>query len=585
MPKKHGQHKSEQTRLARLPHRANLTILGGKRLLGLYLREGKETFQPQIVIWLEEPGGMIRTSEVINPLKHQDDGIGDALETLTRALIQPPPTPLINGVMFGSPDRPPGKKRGAFPPAFQPGLPAKIIINDEALAQAAQELFAPLDVPVEYQQDMPTFDAAFQSLSEQLGASEDAQPPEPFAWDLPFALLSPLYTAAAGLWRREPWEYMPDNPPLVIALGDKGPQPDVPNLYASILGGLGVATGVAFYYSLEAFERFLEHGAEMQADNPAIDQAIEMLRQSGAPIDQIPPDEMRLVLGQILGGGAPAEGENVWDIAEECLVCFFNPKEECDPTYLDWMAEHRLKPPSREAVPTFLKTLPGQEPQEPQDEREISAMTLALEALNQFFSHFRATLEAGPTPDETLTYQAHVSGGALVEVSFTPSEEMGEDWLDDEELEEPDEPASASATTTLYRFQVKLDWMKTVWRRIEMRGDQTLHDLHESIQDAFDWDDDHLYAFFLSGKAWDSETAYDSPYGEGERSAAKYRLEHLPLRPGQQFLYLFDFGDELRHQVKLEAIIPGGVRPDIDYPTITEEHGKAPPQYPVFDDE
>jgi hypothetical protein len=328
----------------------------------------------------------------------------------------------------------------------------------------------------------------------------------------------------------------------------------------------------------------LQHSKEAQANNPVIDQAMDMLRQSGVPIDQIPPDEVRMVLGQLLGDANP-EGQDIWNITEEGFVCFFTPKDECDPTYLDWMAERGLKSASREGVPTFLKTWPRQEPSEPTDEREIRALTLALEALNQFFSHSRAALEAPLTPNETLIYKARLGGGISVEVSFTPSEDMYQEWIADETLEEPDEPASEAAQTTLYRFLVKLEWMKTVWRRIEMRGDQTLHDLHEAIQDAFDWDDDHLYAFFLSGKAWDQQTAYESPFGEGERSAAKYRLEHLSLQPGQQIAYIIDFGDELQHQIKLEAIIPGGAQPGVEYPQITERHGDAPPQYPSPDGE
>ncbi|HLW01903.1 MAG TPA: plasmid pRiA4b ORF-3 family protein [Ktedonobacterales bacterium] len=579
MPKKRGPRKSDLALLAQLPRRADLTILGGKRQLGLYLREGSETFQAQLVIWLDEPGGILRTSDVINPLANQDDGVTEALETLTLALIQPPPTPISSITEARE-----GKKSRAAVPQVQRSLPARLIINDEPLAQAAQDIFGPLGVEVAYQSDIPAFDAAFQSLAQQLGADEDAGPPEPFAWDAPEALLTPLYAAAAGLWRREPWLYLPDHPPLVITLGEQGPQPDVPTLYACILGGAGLAEGVAFYNSLEAFQRVLQHGREAQANNPFIDQAVEMLRQSGVPIDQIPPDEVRMVLGQLLGD-ANAEGQDIWNITEEGFVCFFTPKDDCDPTYLDWMAAHGLKPASREGVPTFLKTFAGQEPQEPTDEREIKALTLALEALNQFFSHFRATLEAPLVPDETLTHRARLGGGITVEVSFTPSEDMYEEWLDDETLEEPDEPASEAAQTTLYRFQVKLDWMKSVWRRIEMRGDQTLHDLHEAIQQAFNWDNDHLYAFFLSGKPWDRQTAYESPFGEGERSAAKYRLEHLSLQPGQQIAYIFDFGDELDHRIKLEAIIPGGTQPGGDYPQITERHGEAPPQYPTPDGE
>jgi len=42
-----------------------------------------------------------------------------------------------------------------------------------------------------------------------------------------------------------------------------------------------------------------------------------------------------------------------------------------------------------------------------------------------------------------------------------------------------------------------------VWRKIEMRADQTLEELHLAIQNAYDWDADHLYSFFMSGiGAW-----------------------------------------------------------------------------------
>ncbi len=444
MPKKRGPRKSDLALLAQVPLRADLTILGGKRLLGLYIRDGKEVFQPQLIIWLEEQSGLIRTSDVTNPLEQHDDGVFDALETLILALIQPPPIPISNTSLGAAPGGA-GKQGRKAMPSFERGLPGRIVINDEALAHEAKEVFGPLGVAVDYQPDIPAFEQAYQSLARQLGANEEDAPPEPFEWDVPLALLSPLYAAAAGYWRREPWAYLPDHPPLVIALGERGPQPNVPTLYASILGGAGLAAGVAFYYSLESFERFLQRGREMQADNPFIDQAMEMLRQSGVPIDQIPPDEVRMVLGQLLGGNGPSEGQDVWDISEEGLVCFFDSKDESDPTYLDWMAEHGLKPPSREGVPTFLKTLPGQEPREPTDEREIKAMALALEALNQFFSHFRAALEAPLTPNETLTHKARV-GGATIEVSFTPSEDMYEAWPDDdEEAEEPDLDVSSEA--------------------------------------------------------------------------------------------------------------------------------------------
>ena len=47
-----------------------------------------------------------------------------------------------------------------------------------------------------------------------------------------------------------------------------------------------------------------------------------------------------------------------------------------------------------------------------------------------------------------------------------------------------------------------------VWREIEVAANQTLVDLGNAIPEAFDFDDPHLWSFFLSGKAWDRATEY-----------------------------------------------------------------------------
>lgn len=59
-----------------------------------------------------------------------------------------------------------------------------------------------------------------------------------------------------------------------------------------------------------------------------------------------------------------------------------------------------------------------------------------------------------------------------------------------------------------YTFEVSLPDAGDARRKIEVRADQSLHDLHMAIQSAFEWDADHLYSFFMSGMAWDSESEY-----------------------------------------------------------------------------
>ncbi len=134
-----------------------------------------------------------------------------------------------------------------------------------------------------------------------------------------------------------------------------------------------------------------------------------------------------------------------------------------------------------------------------------------------------------------------------------------------------------------YAFRVALRWDREVWRVIEVRGDQTLDDLHGAIQHAFGWDRDHLYAFFLSGKRWDPATEYADPRVEDGRPADQGIIAALGLRPRKRFLYLFDYGDELLHDVWLVGVGPADI--EGRYPRIIKSQGEAPPQYPAIEGE
>ena len=57
------------------------------------------------------------------------------------------------------------------------------------------------------------------------------------------------------------------------------------------------------------------------------------------------------------------------------------------------------------------------------------------------------------------------------------------------------------------------------------------------------------------------------------------KLEDLGLRLKQEFMYLFDYGDEWRFKVRVHAINPDAPEAD-DYPRVVETVGEAPKQYP-----
>ncbi len=135
----------------------------------------------------------------------------------------------------------------------------------------------------------------------------------------------------------------------------------------------------------------------------------------------------------------------------------------------------------------------------------------------------------------------------------------------------------------IYTFKVNLEESPGVWRKIEIKGSQTLHNLHKVIFKAYERYDEHLYAFFLSNKPWDSSSEYGLPDPESSaRNAKRARIESLGLSVKKRFLYLFDFGDEWWHSIELLGIKEQ--EPEDKYPRIVESKGEAPPEY-ADDDE
>ncbi|MEN6568262.1 MAG: plasmid pRiA4b ORF-3 family protein [Veillonellales bacterium] len=125
-------------------------------------------------------------------------------------------------------------------------------------------------------------------------------------------------------------------------------------------------------------------------------------------------------------------------------------------------------------------------------------------------------------------------------------------------------------------YVIKVLWKRGIWRRIQLSSRHTLHDLHKVILDAYEFDDDHLYAFFMEGKPWRGE-AYWSPQNDEGPYADKIKLGSLNLEVKQKFLYLYDFGDEWTFSVQVEKIVETDA-PALK-PMILESRGEAPEQY------
>jgi len=123
---------------------------------------------------------------------------------------------------------------------------------------------------------------------------------------------------------------------------------------------------------------------------------------------------------------------------------------------------------------------------------------------------------------------------------------------------------------------------KEISRVIEIRGDQTLEQLHDSIFQAYDRSDQHPYEFQFGKRPFDPDgpkyrgpSPQPSKKGNGDASTTK--LDDLNLEPGRGFGYWFDFGDNWYHQVQIDRIEKA--IPTVTYPRIIKRVGKSPPQH------
>jgi hypothetical protein len=123
---------------------------------------------------------------------------------------------------------------------------------------------------------------------------------------------------------------------------------------------------------------------------------------------------------------------------------------------------------------------------------------------------------------------------------------------------------------------------KVIKRVIEIRGDQTLEQLHRAIFTAYDRWDQHLYEFQFGKRPFDPDgPKYGNagpPSGTTQTGDARTAtLDDLALKPGRVFGYWFDFGDDWYHQVQVERIEKA--IPTVAYPRVVRRVGKSPPQY------
>lgn len=141
-------------------------------------------------------------------------------------------------------------------------------------------------------------------------------------------------------------------------------------------------------------------------------------------------------------------------------------------------------------------------------------------------------------------------------------------------------PIDVPIVTGFFTFKISLT--PKCYRIIVMHSGVTLEELHLAIQEIFDFDNDHLYAFYLNGRISNQAgNTYSDPRADldyNEYSADVLSLGEMGLYIGQTMLYLFDFGDDWQFMVEVSGFSASDKKPSGKYELI-ETVGEAPSQY------
>jgi len=145
--------------------------------------------------------------------------------------------------------------------------------------------------------------------------------------------------------------------------------------------------------------------------------------------------------------------------------------------------------------------------------------------------------------------------------------------------------ACADPFEQVFRFKITLQDVKpVVSRKLEVPDSYTFWDFHVAITDAFAWLDYHLHEFTIPDPKTGKPRRLGSPDEEGfggvgdvppVESDKDRKLSDLFGEKNTRATYLYDFGDEWEHAVKLEAIQPRET--GVNYPRCIAGSRACPP--------
>lgn len=130
----------------------------------------------------------------------------------------------------------------------------------------------------------------------------------------------------------------------------------------------------------------------------------------------------------------------------------------------------------------------------------------------------------------------------------------------------------------IYQFKVTLKDVKPpIWRRIQVPSTYSFWDLHVAIQDVMGWFDCHLHEFVIRDINGQSLSfGIPDELDEDIRPGWRHKISKYMSLARPTFEYVYDFGDDWRHKVELEKVLPA--EPEAVYPRCIKGKRACPPE-------
>jgi hypothetical protein len=125
-------------------------------------------------------------------------------------------------------------------------------------------------------------------------------------------------------------------------------------------------------------------------------------------------------------------------------------------------------------------------------------------------------------------------------------------------------------------FQLKITLKRSkpaIWRRIQVPGNITLERLHHIFQIVMGWSNFHLHQFIIKYEYYGTP---DPDFFEEIHNESRTKLGSVVSKPGDKFIYDYDFGDSWEHHVIVEKIL--SPEKNVNYPVCIKGKRACPPE-------